>query len=43
MLPDALMVDMGSGTGYGAVRAGYGLVTEHAVLPDQYFLVFPPR
>jgi hypothetical protein len=24
-------------------RAGYGLVTEHTFLPDQYFLVLSPR
>jgi len=24
-------------------RAGYGLVTEHTFLPDQYFLVFAPQ
>jgi SAM-dependent methyltransferase len=24
-------------------RAGYGLVTEHTFLPDQYFLILGPR
>lgn len=51
---DAVIADIGSGTGYFAVRiapeqvtaelkrAGYTLDREHGFLPNQYFLVFRP-
>lgn len=36
LAPDAVVADIGAGT-------GYALAAEHAFLPNQSFLVFKPR
>jgi predicted methyltransferase len=50
LAPDASVADIGSGTGYFAVRFAhrvpkgcvYGVDAERDFLPNQYFLVFKP-